>query len=147
MNNPRGRPFQPGNTFGRGRPKGSRNKSKSPAQDLLDEYAPNLMRKCIALGMQGDVSMLRMCMERIIPVRRGVCIPINLPVIRTAADVDKAAEKVTQAIRRGKIAPPEGSILMNILESRSRIIERGLLEGRVEELEERIASAALPRAA
>jgi hypothetical protein len=27
--NPRGRPFEPGNKMGRGRPKGSRNKSKA----------------------------------------------------------------------------------------------------------------------
>jgi hypothetical protein len=44
MNKPRGQPFPPGNTLGLGRPKGSRNKAKPPGQDLLDEYAPHLMR-------------------------------------------------------------------------------------------------------
>ena len=38
-NKVRGRPFAPGNTLGRGRPRGSRNKAK-PGQTLLDEYAP-----------------------------------------------------------------------------------------------------------
>jgi hypothetical protein len=37
MNKVRGRPFEPGNKLGRGRPKGSRNKAKSPGQDLLQE--------------------------------------------------------------------------------------------------------------
>ena len=46
---------------------------------------------------------------------------MNLPAIRNAGDVDKAAEKVTQAIRRGDLTPAEGGILMNILESRSRV--------------------------
>ena len=140
MKKARGRPFPPGNTLGRGRPKGSRNKAKSLGQDLLDEYAPHLMRKCIALAMQGDRSALRICMERISPARRGACITMNLPAIRTAQDVDKAAEKVTQAIRRGELTPTEGSTMMNLLESRSRVMERGQLESRLEKVEENMAA-------
>jgi hypothetical protein len=134
----RGRPFEPGNQLGRGRPKGSRNKSK-PGQNLLDEYATHLTRKCIAEAMQGDRSAMRICMERISPARRGACITMNLPSIRTAADVHKAAEKVTQAIRRGEITPTEGSTMMAILESRSRVIERVQMESRLEKLEEMMA--------
>jgi hypothetical protein len=147
MNKPRGRPFAPGNTLGRGRPKGSRNKRKSSGQDLLDEYAPHVTRKCLAMAMQGDRSAMRLCMERISPARRGACITMNLPAIRTAGDVDKAAEKVTQAIRRGDLTPTEGGVMMNILESRSRIIEKVDWEKRLEKLEENRAAADLPRAA
>ena len=119
---------------------GSRNREKSPGQHLLDEYAPHLVRKCIALAMQGDPSAMRMCMERISPARRGATIRMNLPPIRTAQDVDRAAEKVTQAIRRGDLTPAEGGTMMNILESRSRVIERGQWEGRLEKLEEKMAA-------
>jgi hypothetical protein len=42
---------------------------------------------------------------------------MNLPPIKTAEDVNKAAEKVTQAIRRGEITPAEGDTMMNILEA------------------------------
>ncbi len=142
----RGRPFEPGNKLGRGRPKGSPNKKK-PGQDLLDEYAPHLVRKCIAEAMQGDRSALRLCMERISPARRGACIRMNLPPIKTAEDVNKAAEKVTQAIRRGEITPAEGDTMMNILESRSRVIERVQWESRLEAMEVRLAAAGLLRAA
>jgi len=145
-NKARGRPFPPGNTLGQGRLKGSRNKQKSPGQGLLEEYAPHLMRKCIALAMQGDASSMRLCMERISPARRSACIPMSLPTIRTAQDVDKAAEKVTQAIRRGELTPSEGGTMMNVLESRSRVIERVQLESRLEKLEDRMATK-LPLAA
>jgi hypothetical protein len=124
INKARGRPFAPGNTLGRGRPKGSRNKAKSPEQALLDEFAPHLTRKCIALALQGDLSALRICMERVSPARRGSRIPIALPRIETVGDVDRAAEQVTQALRRGDLTPTEGSMLMNTLESRSRIIAK-----------------------
>ena len=66
------------------------------------------MRKCIALAMQGHLSAMRLCMERISPARRSACITMSLPPIRTAGDVDKAAEKVTQALRRGELTPAEG---------------------------------------
>ena len=145
-NKVRGRPFEPGNKLGRGRPKGSRNKTK-PGQDLLDEYAPHLVRKCIAEAMQGDQSAMRICMERISPARRGAIITMNLPPIKTAGDVDKAAESVTQAIRRGNLTPAEGNIMMSILESRSRVIERVQWESRLEKLEANLAGAQIPRAA
>jgi hypothetical protein len=142
----RGRPFEPGNTLGQGRPKGSRNNAK-PGQALLDEYAEPITRKCISLAMQGNQSAMRMCMERISPARRGASIQMNLPPVKTAADVDKAAEKVTQAIRRGQITPPDGDTLMNILESRSRVIERAQMESRLEKLEATLGVGGLPRAA
>jgi hypothetical protein len=145
-NKVRGRPFEPGNKLGRGRPKGSRNKTK-PGQDLLDEYAPHLVRKCIAEAMQGDRSAMRLCMERISPARHGACIRMNLPAIKTAADVEKAAEKVTQAIRRGDLTPAEGGIMMNILESRCRVIQSVQWESRIEKLEGTAAATDLPLAA
>ena len=145
-NKVRGRPFAPGNKLGRGRPKGSGNKAK-PGQGLLDDYAEPITRKCIALAMQGDRNAMRICMERISPARRGASIQMNLPPIKTAADVDRAAEKVTQAIRRGNLTPTEGATMMSILESRSRVFERVQLEGRLEKLEATLAAADLPRAA
>jgi hypothetical protein len=140
MNGPRGRPFLVGNTQGRGRPKGSSNKAQSPAQNLLDEYTPHLVRKCIALALQGDRSAMRLCMERISPARRDAYIRMNLPAIKNAQDVDKAAEKVTQGIRRGEITPAQGGTMMNILQGRSRVIETVILEGRLEKLEKNMTT-------
>jgi hypothetical protein len=148
MNKARGRPFEPGNKLGRGRPRGSRNKAKSPGQDLLDEYAPHLTRKCIAQAMQGEPSAMRICMARISPARPDAVIQMNLPAIRKAEDLDKAAEKVTQGLRRGKITPVEAGRVMNILEGRLKILETVELAERIKKVEEKIAAAeGLPRAA
>jgi len=87
-------------------------------------------------------------MERISPARRDACIRLSLPAIRTAQDLDKAAEKVTQGIRRGDVTPAEGEKMMNIFEIRSRIIEKAHWESRLEKLEANMAAASrLPRAA
>lgn len=139
MNNKkRGRPFTPGNTFGRGRPKGSRNKTKFPGQQLLDQYAEHLMGKCISMAMNGDPRALRICME-LAHARRAACIRISLPTIRSAADIDRAADKVTQAVRTGRISPHEGETMMRILESHARVIEKVEFERRLGILEQQSA--------
>jgi predicted DNA-binding protein (UPF0251 family) len=129
MNEPRGRPFAPGNTLGRGRPRGSRNKANSVGQDLLDQYTPQLVANCIKRALKDDDrSAMRICMEHIFPARRHASIRMSLPRIRTAQDLEKAAEKVTQAIGRGRVAPAEGETMMNIFEIRSRIIEKASMK-------------------
>jgi hypothetical protein len=138
MDNPRGRPFEAGNTFGRGRPKGSRNREKSEDQRLLEEFAPHLIRKCMALAMKGDRTALRLCMDRISAPRRDALIKMNFSPIRKARDVNRAAEKVTAAIRRGELTPSEGETMMNILESRMRVIEKVDFEQRLENLEQNL---------
>ena len=147
MNKARGRPFEPGNKLGRGRPKGSRNKAKSPGQDLFDEYAPHLIRKCIAQALQGEPSPMRICMARISPAHLDAFINMSLPPIKTAGDLDKAAEKVTQALGRGKITPTEGGKMMSILADRSKIIETVQLDGRLAKIEERMDQDGMPLAA
>jgi hypothetical protein len=149
MNEPRGRPFAPGNTLGRGRPKGSRNKASSDGQDLLDKYAVHLVGKCIERALKNDDRIaMRICMDRILPARREASIRVSLPRIKTAQDLEKAAEKVTQAIGRGRIAPAEGETMMNVFEIQSRIIEKSQYERRLEKLEESMAAASrLPKAA
>jgi hypothetical protein len=141
---PRGRPFQTGNTFGRGRPKGSRNQDTAPAKKLLEEYAPHLTRKLIALGLEGNAQALRICMDRIMPPPRDACVPINLPKVKSAGDVASAAEKVTRGIGQGILSPSEGETIMNILESQSRVIESAGTEKRVEKLEDYLATAKKP---
>lgn len=55
----RSRPFEPGNHFGRGRPKGSRNKRSLLAKQLLDEHGEAIVRKALVIALQGDPAMWR----------------------------------------------------------------------------------------
>jgi len=147
MNKPRGKPFPPGNMAGHGRPKGSRNKATEPGQALLEEFAPHLIRRCIKSAMDGDRSSMRLCMDRVSPARRDAPVRINLPRIKTIQDLDKAAEKVTQAVGHGRLAPADGEKVMNIIEIRSRLIEKSEFEKRFEKLEQSVAASKIPRAA
>jgi hypothetical protein len=56
----RGRPFEAGNKFGRGRPLGSRNKKTRLIEELLDENSESLLHKALDLAQQGNVPVLRL---------------------------------------------------------------------------------------
>jgi hypothetical protein len=64
-----------------------------------------------------------------------------LPKNRSARDLGKAAEKVTQAAARGKITLAEGQKMMSILDAQSRIGVTAELVSRIEKIEENQAAA------
>ena len=62
------KPRQSGNSYGR--PRGARNKATIAAEALLDGEAEAITRKAIELAKTGDITAIRLCLERIIPARR-----------------------------------------------------------------------------
>ena len=101
----RGVPFAPGNTFGRGRPKGSRNQDSQAWPRILAEYGEPLMRKCIAMALRENPQAMRLCMERLLPVRGALPVSLALPGLETAAGVDEAVTRLLQAAARGQLTP------------------------------------------
>jgi hypothetical protein len=127
--------FQPGNTLGRGRPAGSRNKASLAIEALLDGEAEKLTRKCIELALDGDAAALRLCMERIAPARRGRPISINLPPIRKIDDLICALSAVIAAMASGEITPDEAATAAGIFEVKRKTLEMAELEQRMVAIE------------
>lgn len=137
----RGRPFGPGNP---GRPKGARNKATVAIESLLEGEAERLGRKAIDMALAGDTSALRLCLDRIAPVRRGRPVRLPLPDIVTASDVSAAQAAVVAAMARGEITTDEASDVTRVLDALGTVIERRDLEARIAALEEGLPSP-LPR--
>ena len=135
MNKPRGRPFPPGNTQGKGRRQGSRNKLTLAAQRLLEEHCEPIVRKCVIGALQGDRQALRLCLERLLPVRRDAPVHTKLPAVKTPQDVADALQAVLEDIARGRTTPSEGEMISNVLDKRRKAIETLELLRRVEQLE------------
>jgi hypothetical protein len=133
----RGRPFQPGNQYGRGRPRGSRNKAASLSQETLNTYAEPLTKKCIALALQGNLTAMRLCMERLTPARRQRMLQFKMPPVKTIADVAAASASVVNGVAHGQLTPAEGQAFSAMLEGRRRVIETEELDLRVHALEDR----------
>ena len=140
----RGRPFQPGNRFGRGRPPGNRNKAGQAAQatrQLLEQYAEPLIRKCILDALKGDKQAMRMCLERLIPLCRERLLQMPAPRIGTARQLAHAVEKVWKSMGSGECTPGEAEKIVSILQHRGRVLETQELERRVEQLEDQRRAA------
>lgn len=53
-----------------GRPKGARNKTTAMAESLLEGQSGALVRKAVSMALDGNITALKLCLERIIPVKR-----------------------------------------------------------------------------
>jgi hypothetical protein len=135
MNGSRGRPFEPGNKMGRGRPKGSRNKRTAKAQEILDQYSEPLMKKCVAKALEGDVRALSLCLERILPSPREPGVRLKIPKLTKIEDIDVALEKVVDAIANGHMSPSEGEKFHALLQNHRGNIESRAFGARITELE------------
>ena len=135
MNQMRGRPFEPGNKMGRGRPKGSRNKRTAQAQAILDQYSEPILKKCIAKALEGNLRALGLCMERILPSPRELGVRIRIPKLAQSKDIDLAFQWVFDEIANGKISPSQGEKLLAILQKLRANIEGRVLEAKITELE------------
>ena len=132
----RGRPFEPGNKLGRGRPRGSQNKRNTRGQQLLDQYSETIMQKALAEAIKGDVSLLRTFLSFLLrrpgdrPIQTG---PLPMGSLEELA---KSSEKVLQKVASGKLSPGEARNLNDLMEDRRRVLESEELEKRVRALEQ-----------
>lgn len=135
MAKPRGRPFTAGNKAGRGRPPGSRNKSTVWAEELIGQHREAVLRKCLAMALQGDSTAMRLCVERMLPLSKESRIGLKIANVSTIADVATELNRVLQAVSRGVITTEQGQRLADLLQSRGQIIESQELEARLHALE------------
>ena len=124
--------FGPGNP---GKPKGTRHKATQAALALLDGEAEALTRQAVTMALGGDMTALRLCLERIAPPRRDAPVTFDLPRMETARDAAKAAGAVLGAVADGDLTPTEGAHIMALVETYRRTLETTELEARLAALE------------
>ena len=133
----KGRPFEPGNKFGRGRPRGSRKKTTLAALALLDSFAEPVVRRCLQGALQGDPKLLQICMDRILPARRDLPIKISKLPVGNAAELATASEIVTQQVAKGQLSVAQGQAMMELIDKRRKFIETQDLDQRLRAVEGR----------
>src|SRR6516165_7000485 len=87
-----------------GKPKGTRNKVTLAVEALLDGEAEALTRKAIELAKGGDLTALRLCMDRLLPPRKDRPVSLDLPRIDSARDAPKAISALLAAVAAGELA-------------------------------------------
>jgi hypothetical protein len=127
------KPGRSGNPLGK--PPGARNKVYRAVEALLDGEAEALTRKAVDLALNGDTIALRLCLDRIAPPRKSRAVTLDLPELRSAADVLAGMTALIQAMANGEISPDEAQQVAGILEGVRRVIETNEFEQRIAALE------------
>jgi hypothetical protein len=133
----RGKPFQPGNKMGKGRPPGTRNK-RTIFQETLGIHGVEIVNqaKLLALRPNPDIRALRLCFEGFVAKPKPPNSRFPLPRVQTPADLSKALSAVTRAVAAGQLSAQEGLAVAEIIERLRRAFETGEIDQRLRSLEQ-----------
>jgi hypothetical protein len=107
-------PFEPGKSGNpAGKLKGTRNKTTLAVEALLDGEAETITRKAIELAKDGDLTALRLCLDRIA----------------------KATAALLEAVAVGDLTPSEASELGKLIEAYVKALEATDFAERLDKLE------------
>ena len=106
----RGAPFRKGQSGNpSGKPRGTRNRTTVLAEKLMQDDAGDVVQAVLAAAKGGDMTAARLILERISPVRKGRPVYLELPSVKTAADVSAAIATLTMAMAAGDVTPDEAA--------------------------------------
>lgn len=86
----------------KGRPKGSKDK-RTALRELLQPHAEDLVKKAVELAKAGDVTALRMCLDRLIPPYRAKDATVAMG--EPKGTLTEQGQKAIAAMIRGELAP------------------------------------------
>ena len=120
-----------------GRPKGT-----GPRQQLftslVEPHKEALFETAIKLALSGNESMLRLFLERMLPVKpTGDTFTLNMQLTGDdkASELSIWGETILQAVSGGEITPEQGRAVMVIIEAQRKNIETAELSIRLLEIE------------
>ena len=120
-----------------GRPAGGANKSTLIARALLDGETEALTRKIIEMALAGETACLKVCFERLVPVRRDAPVAIVLPKVESPSDLPRVTQSILEAVSDGALTPGEGLSITNLVDSHRKSLEVEDLDKRIRRLEGR----------
>jgi hypothetical protein len=126
--------FTKGNS---GRPHGARHKTTLAIEALMQGESEAISRKAIEMAKAGDMTAIKLVMDRIAPPRRDPTATFDLPKIESADDLPAALTAILKAVSEGELSPSEGGALTSMLERTGRSFELVDIEQRIAALEAR----------
>ena len=120
----------------KGRPKGVRNKTTLAVEALLEGEAEAITRKAIEKAKDGDMTAIRICLDRLAPPAKDRPVSFTFPQMEKAADAVTAASAILEAVAAGELTPGEANELMKIIESYTSTLQVFDFEDRLERLEQ-----------
>ena len=134
----RWKPGQSGNPAGC--PTGSRQKITVNCERLLQRSAGQLTERLIEAALDNNMSALKICVERLIPVRKSSPIRIKgMPKVDSLQSASKATAHILNAVVNGEVDPVSAEIVSRITDKHIRSLQISDLEKRLQDLEEKLS--------
>jgi hypothetical protein len=119
-----------------GPPKGTRHKATRIAEALIDGQAEALVGKAIQMGLQGDATVLKAVLDRLLPPRRDRPVDLDLPQLKGVEDLARVTATLLGATASGELSPGEASEISKLVEAHRKATETVDLERRLAALEQ-----------
>ncbi len=122
-----------------GRRKGVPNKVSRRVIERIAEHGDELLDTVIGKALDGDLSALRICLERLCPPQKELPLPaMRLPAIEKPEDLPKATEALLKGAASGSLTASALVALTATVKAHIDAIQTANLAERVQRLEERI---------
>jgi hypothetical protein len=129
----RGTPYKPGQSGNpAGRPPGSRNKATLAIEAMLEGEAEAIGRKAIELAKSGDLTAIRLCLDRLCPPRKDRHVNFELPPMQKPADAVAATAAIVDAVARGDLTPSEAGELSRVVAAYATTLEAADFDARLQ---------------
>jgi hypothetical protein len=119
----RGKPFQPGNQMGRGRPRGSRNQANKFA-DTMERHEDSLLIKLMTMALSGDRMAMRLCMEWLLSHKWPTRARIKMPQLKTPADLPRLRQWLLNQLTAGRVDRDLAEAIDKLLGSSERALTK-----------------------
>jgi hypothetical protein len=111
------------------------------AQEQLNRRAGALVCKALDLAESGDVAALRLCLERILPVRKERPVSLTSPAVRSAADAEQLMGAIIEAMASGDVTPSQAAQMARPIDTFMRTVLTAGIERDLVELRESLRDA------
>jgi hypothetical protein len=104
-----------------GKKPGTRNRATEMVEALVHEHAPDILRGVVERALAGDPISIKLCLEQILPRRRGR--PIRLPGFLAEADADLVNTQllITNQMLSGELSPEEALAFSEVVARRDSV--------------------------
>lgn len=121
----------------RGKKPGTINK-RTQLSNVLDSHAEDLVKKAIAMALDGDVHALKLCIERLVPKITSQTIQFDMGKAagKSTDSLSIIGQNILKSISQGELTLDDAQKLFGILDKQRHLIEFTDLLSKVEEIEE-----------
>ena len=106
---------------------------RTALRKLLEPHSEALVSKAVEMALDGDMTAMRLVLERIVPAYKNEAQPVAVDALKNADSLTAQGQAVVDAIASGDLAATDGAAFIAALTQMGRLVE-------IEDLEERITA-------